>query len=91
MAKNKNLCMSFFDCCKTVKAGGLHMIRPSKDTPGQYDLCEPFEGGKGWIWLDAFTANVVCQVYEALSAETREKFKNDSAEHILNICWKAIG
>ena len=66
------------------------MIRPSEDTPGQYDLREPFEGGKGWIWLDAFTANVVCQVYEALSTEAQEKFKNDSAENILNLCWNAV-
>ena len=66
------------------------MIRPSEDTPGQYDLREPFEGGKGWIWLDSFTANVVCQVYEALSTEAQEKFKNDSAENILNLCWNAV-
>ena len=91
MDKNKPLCMSFVDCCKTVRDGGLRMIRPSKNVPGQYDLCEPFEGGGDWIWLDAFTANAVCQVYEALSAETQEKFKKDTAEHILNLCWKVIG
>ncbi len=90
MGKYKNTCMPFIDCCKAVKDGGLRMIRPNEDNPGQYDLCEPFEGGEGWIWLDAVTANVVCQVYEALSAETREKFKKDSAEHILNLCWKVI-
>ena len=82
--------MTFIDCCKAVKVGGLCMIRPSKDTPGQYDLCKPFEGGEDWIWLDAFTANVVCQVYEALSHEAKEKFKKDSAERILNLCWKAV-
>ena len=40
--------MTFFECCETVRAGGLHMIRPSAETPGQYALCEPFENGKGW-------------------------------------------
>ena len=48
--------MTFFECCETVRAGGLRMIRPSAETPGQYDLCEPFENGKGWTWLDAVTA-----------------------------------
>ena len=41
--------MTFLECCQTVKTKGLHMIRPKKNTPKQYDLCEPFEGGKGWI------------------------------------------
>ncbi len=82
--------MNFLECCQTVKANGLHMIRPSKDTLGQYDLCEPFEGGKDWIWLDAVTANLVCQAYELLSPERQEKFKSLSAGIILDICWKAV-
>lgn len=90
MEKNELLCQTFIDCCKTVQAKGLHMIRPNKDTPCRYDLCEPFEGGEDWIWLDTFTANVVCQVYEALSSETQEKMRSDSAERILKLCWKAV-
>lgn len=82
--------MTFFECCQTVKAKGLHMIRPSVDTPGQYDLCEPFEGGKGWTWLDAVTANLVCQIHDLLSRERQEKFKNLPAEVILDFCWKAV-
>lgn len=82
--------MTFFECCQKVKANGLHMIHPNKDVPGQYDLCEPFEGGKDWIWLDAVTANLVCQVYDALSPERREKFKSLPGGVILDICWKAV-
>lgn len=90
MEKEKIVSMPFIDCCKTVKAGGLRMIRPSEDTPGQYDLSESLEERKGWIWLDAVTANVVCQVYEALSPERQEKFKKDSAEAVLQFCWKVV-
>jgi len=82
--------MTFYECCQKVKAGGLRMIRPSNDNPGQYDLREPFEGGKDWIWLDAVTANLVCQVYDALSPERRERFKGLSAGVVLDICWKAV-
>ena len=66
-----------------MRAGGLRMIRPSAETPGQYDLCEPFENGKGWTWLDAVTANVVCQVHDALSPDRREKFEALPAKVIL--------
>lgn len=81
--------MTFLDCCEVVRTNGLHMIRPSKDTPGHYDLCEPFEGSKDWVWLDKVTANVVCQVYRALSPEKQDKFKRLPAGTILDICWKA--
>lgn len=40
--------LTFLECCEIVRSGGLRMIRPSSETPGQYDLCEPFEDGKGW-------------------------------------------
>ena len=80
--------MTFFECCETVRAGGLRMIRPSAETPGQYDLCEPFENGKGWTWLDAVTANVVCQVHDAISQDQREKFEALPAKVILDFCWK---
>lgn len=83
--------MTFLECCQTVKTKDLHMIRPKKNAPKQYDLCEPFEGGKGWIWLDAVTANVVCQAYDMLSPERQEKFRHLPADVILEICWKAAG
>ena len=80
--------MTFFECCEAVRDGGLRMIRPCEDAPGQYDLCEAFENGKGWIWLDAVTANVVCQVHDTLSPDRQEKFETLSAGVILNFCWK---
>ncbi len=82
--------MTFIECCETVKEKGLQMIRPRDGVPAQYDLTEPFEGGEGWIWLDAFTANVVCQVYNALSPETQEKIKALPAKTILDLCWRAV-
>ena len=35
--------LTFLECCEIVRSGGLHMIRPSGEASGQYDLCEPFE------------------------------------------------
>lgn len=83
--------MTFFKCCETVRDGGLRMVRPRENTPGQYDLAEPFEGGNGWVWLDAVTANVVCQVHDALSPERREKFEALPAGVILKFCWQVAG
>lgn len=83
--------MTFYECCEAVRAGGLRMIRPDGDTPGQYDLCEPFEHGEGWVWLDAVTANVVCQVHDALSPDRQKKFNALPAGVILNFCWKIAG
>ncbi len=90
MEKEKIVSMPFIDCCKAVKANGLHLIRPSKDMPGQYDLSQSLEERKGWIWLDAVTANIVCQVYESLSAERQEILKKVSAGAILQLCWKVV-
>lgn len=83
--------MTFYECCEAVRADGLRMIRASNGIPGQYDLCEPFENGTGWVWLDAVTANVVCQVHDALSPDRREKFKTLPAGMILDLCWKITG
>lgn len=80
--------MTFWECCEIVRNDGLRMIRSDKAAPGQYELCEPFEGGEGWTWLDMVTANVVRQVYDALSPEKQEKYKFLPAGVILNICWK---
>lgn len=80
--------LTFLECCEIVRSGGLRMIRPSGDVSGQYDLCEPFENEKGWTWLDAVTANVVCQVHDALSPDQREKFEALPAKVILDFCWK---
>ena len=67
--------MTFLECCQTVREHGLRMIRPREHTPGLYDIREPFEAGAGWVWLDATTANVVCQ-------------KTLPASVILKFCWR---
>ncbi len=61
--------MTFLECCQTVREHGLRMIRPREHTPGLYDIREPFEAGAGWVWLDATTANVVCQIF-AVNSES---------------------
>lgn len=58
------------------------------DTPGLYDIREPFEAGAGWVWLDATTANVVCQIFDALSPDRQETFKTLPASVILKFCWR---
>lgn len=83
--------MTFFECCEAVRDSSLRMIRPNADAPGQYDLCEPFENEKGWTWLDTVTANVVCQVHDALSPDRQKKFEALSAGVILDFCWKVTG
>lgn len=57
-------------------------------TPGLYDIREPFEAGAGWVWLDATTANVVCQIFDALSPDRQETFKTLPASVILKFCWR---
>lgn len=79
---------TFLECCETVRDKGLHMIRPCEKLPGQYEICKAFEHEDGWIWLDAVTANIVCQVYEALPPDKREKFRRLPAGVILDLCWK---
>lgn len=80
--------MTFLECCQTVRDNGLRMIRPRENAPGQYDMCEPFEAGAGWIWLDTTTANVVCQIFDALSPDRQETFKTLSVSVILKFCWR---
>ena len=80
--------MTFLDCCRRVRENGLCMIRPRGDISGQYDLCEPFEGGTGWVWLDTTTANIVYQIFDALSPDRQERFKALPASVILTFCWR---
>lgn len=80
--------MTFLECCQTVREHGLRMIRPAEHTPGLYDIREPFEAGAGWVWLDATTANVVCQIFDALSPDRQETFKTLPASVILKFCWR---
>ena len=95
--------MTFLECCQTVREHGLRMIRPREHTPGLYDIREPFEAGAGWVWLDATTANVVCQIFavnsesiclpgcqifDALSPDRQETFKTLPASVILKFCWR---
>lgn len=84
---------TFLECCETVRDKGLHMIRTCEKMPGQYEICTPFEHEEGWIWLDAVTANVVCQVCEALSSDKREKFRASRRSHsgpLLESCQRTV-
>ncbi len=83
--------MTFLECCERVCEKGLCMIRPQEGHPAQYDLL-PFENAEkeGWIWLDATTANIVCQIYSVLSPDRQEKFRSLPASVILNFCWKVV-
>ena len=79
--------MTFLECCQTVREHGLRMIRPREHTPGLYDIREPFEAGAGWVWLDATTANVVCQIFDALSPGT---LLPASRQGLRNLCLSAL-
>ena len=60
--------MTFFECCETVRRDGLQLIRPRRGATGQYDLKPPYTDPSGeWVFLDAVTANLVCQLCAALT------------------------
>lgn len=83
--------MTFLECCSTVRAEGLRLIRPRSGADGQYDIKPPFTGQTaGWIFLDAMTAGVVCQIYEKLSPERQEKFCKLPVHTILKFCWRVV-
>jgi hypothetical protein len=43
------------------------------------------------VLLDAFTAQAVCVVYDALqSDEAREKFQSLTPAHCVAVCWKLL-
>ena len=68
--------MTTIQAAQAVKeSGSCHLIRPRKDTPGQYDA-KPYGGGskRGWTYLDSFTASAICAVWEALNEVNREKY-----------------
>ncbi len=81
--------MTFFECCETVRKDGLHLIRPRRGVTGQYDLKPPDTGPSGeWGFLDAVTANLVCQLCAALSVSRQERFKCLPAGMILALCQR---
>ena len=79
--------MTFFECCETVRRDGLQLIRPRRGATGQYDLKPPYTDPSGeWVFLDAVTANLVCQLCAALPVSRQEGFKRLPAGKILTLC-----
>lgn len=82
--------MTFFECCETVRRDGLQLIHPRRGATGQYDLKPPDTGPSGeWVFLDAVTANLVCQLCAALPVSRQEGFKRLPAGKILTLCRRA--
>ena len=76
--------------CETVRRDGLQLIRPRRGATGQYDLKPPYTGPSGeWGFLDAVTANLVCQLCAALPVSRQEGFKRLPAGKILTLCRRA--
>ena len=77
---------------KTAHAIRRRRTEPEEGQPIEYDA-QPFnETGnkKGWILLDAFTASIMCQVYENISPKAQESFNKITLYKLIDICWKAI-
>ena len=88
--RNGVFTMTFFECCETVRRDGLQLIRPRRGATGQYDLKPPYTGPSGeWGFLDAVTANLVCQLCAALPVSRQEGFKRLPAGKILTLCRRA--
>ena len=68
---------SFVACCQKAKAEGIQIFRPVPGEAGLYEVkafVEPPREDSDWVYLDAWTASVVCMVYDALTGEKREHF-----------------
>ncbi len=68
------------------------LARPRKDCPGEYDARDYCESGnkRGWMLIDATTANAVTRVHEALSPANQAKFENLSLLRMVDIAWKLV-
>lgn len=62
----------------------------NKFDPIEYD-CKDYEGSKrGWVFLDAMTANAIVACYEALNDENKAKFDSIPLTTLIQFCWKHV-
>lgn len=73
------------------KSRTIHLVRPRKDAPGEYDAKPYFTGNKrGWFALDSFSASAVVKVHQALNEENRAKFSGLSLPRMVQVALKFV-
>lgn len=83
--------MKSIDVARLVKAEGVHVFRPRKDAPGEYDAKPFFTGSRrGWVALDVFSASAIVAVYEALNETNRAKFAGLPLVKAAHVAFKLI-
>lgn len=84
--------MTAIDTARLVVTEGVHVFRPRKDAPGEYDVKPYFCGRKGsdWVALDAFSASAIVQVYDALNEANRAKFAQLSIQRMAAVAFKFV-
>lgn len=71
--------MNIFEACQKASSEGALRIREQKDNASQVDCVELFPAKRGYTILDAFSANIVVQVFNALNDANKQKFLGISA------------
>ena len=67
----------------------VHLMRPRKGEPGQYDVKPYCEGSKrGWFYLDLFTASYITAVYNALNESNKAKFAAMPIQKMASVAFK---
>ena len=62
-----------------------------KGQPIQYDVKEAFTGNKkGWVYIDAFTASAVSQIFKAINEKNQFKFNCLPIQTIIDFTWKHV-
>ena len=82
---------SFVACCQKAKAEGIQIFRPVPEEAGLYEVkafVEPPREDSDWVYLDAWTASVVCMVYDALTGEKREHFSQLPPHRAIRVSWE---
>ena len=76
---------------KVVAEKSLHVFRPKKDSPGEYDA-KPWGGGskRGWTYLDLFSASAFVTVYDAVNAENQAKLDGFELGKAVAISFKLL-
>lgn len=76
---------------KVVSEKQCHLLRPRKDSAGEYDAKSYDCGSKrGWFYLDLFSASAIVNVHDALSEQNRAKFAAMPLPKMASVAFKLI-
>lgn len=76
---------------KVVESKSLHLVRPRKNEPGEYDAKFCGEGNKrGWFMLDTFSASAIVAVHDNLNESNRAKFASLSLPKMAAVALKMV-